>query len=601
MSRATLGTILNSKIRLFIGLFVGASLSIACCIGVALLLNTSTTDHQVKTEAKQEVSVIDQNGSTDAEVSFENLALIDSPSQHRKKLLTLLAEKDSPELITLIDESANLTEQRRRRTVQDILFRHLAEIDPEIALRQVWLQQDHRQHHLLAIVFDVWAYINLDAAVETATTLESSFKSQALRSVLLRRNDLSNTERNEIAQILGNEFSANEILTETEVMQLLDRPNAAWNVVLNDDVSDDVQANLLVEIASAWISLEGTDGYVPLFQRLYALDASDRYRLTSRVIRRIVAGDPQSAWEQAQTLSSVEQQLINPQIAKVWASVDREQAFEVVTQIENSELQQAAYKNLIEGWSNAQPSDVLDNLQLIPPEHRKLAIDTAIHQLARNQSIEQAKKYIQDLEEQGENVARASYSLIDTWSRADPISALNWLVATTDVDSRYSRASLLTVIDRLALEDPVQAMEFARGNEFPSAPSATIKRRVISSLASGGRFESAKEMLREFQEPLDLNAYESLGRNLIEFDRGMDAIELAKDLPESRWADYFRILSATWFSSKPDELIENMERLPSKSVQSIVARQMLAYATSEDQVLSSKQIERLQTFLEVDQ
>lgn len=601
MSNATLGTLLNSKKHLFVGFLLGASLSIASCVGVAVLLNSSTTDRHANTDVSGEGSVKDQNRSPDTDVSFQDLAQIDSPSQYRKKLLTLLAERDSAELISMIDESANFSEEQRWRTVQDVLFKHLAEIDPTVALAQVWRQQDHRWHHLLSIVFDIWASTNLNAAVESAATLESSFKSQAVRSILLRRSDLTDTERNEITRILGNEFSANEILSETKVLQLLDRPDSAWDVVLNDGVSDEVQANLLVQIASAWISLEGTDGYVPMFQRLYELDVSYRHRLTPRVIRRIVAGDPQRAWEQALTLSSIEQQIINPQILKAWGSIDREQAFEVVIKIENSELQHAAYKGLIEGWSSTHPTDVLENLQLIPPEHRNAAIDSAIHQLARNQSFDKARKYIQDLEEQGANVVRASMHLIDGWSRIDPLSALNWLVANTEIDGRYSRPSLLTVIDRLTLWDPSQAMEFASGNEFPSVPSATIKRRVISALASDGRFESARDFLREFQEPLDLLAYESLGRNLIEFDRGIEAIELAKDFPESRWVEYFRILSRTWFSSKPDELIENMERLPSKSVQSIVAQQMLGYATSEDHVLSAKQLERLQTFVEVDQ
>lgn len=601
MSKSTLGTFLNSNKRLLIGFVGGVSLSIVSCVGVSTLFNSPTVDRETNTDMNGTVSVTDQNRSEDTNVPIQDLELIDSPSRHRKKLLTLLAHKDSEELIGMIDESANLSVEQRPQEVQDILFRHLAEFDPNLALAQVWLQQDHRWLHLLAIVFDVWASVNLDAAVESAATLESSFKSLAVRSILLRRSDLSNTERNEIVQILGNEFSANEILSESKVMQLLDRPNAAWDVVLNDDVSDEVQVNLLVEIASAWISIEGTDGYVPLFQRLYALDVSDRYRLTARVIRRIVAGDPQSAWEQAKTLSTIERQMIIPQVVKVWASIDREQAFEVITQIENTDLQHAAYNSLIEGWSSTQPADVLDNLPLIPPEQRNAAIDSAIHQLARNQSFDKARKYIQDLEEQGENVARASMNLIEIWSRSDPTSALNWLVANTEIDGRYSRVSLLTVIDRLALQDPSQAMEFASGNEFPSAPSLTIKRTVISALASDGRFDSAREMLREFQEPLDVYSYETLGRNLIEFDRGIEAIELAKELPESGWANYFQVLSRTWFSSKPDELIQNMERLPSKNVQSIVAQQMLDYASSEDRVLSSKQLERLQTFLEVDQ
>ncbi|MYD45967.1 MAG: hypothetical protein F4W92_06420 [Gammaproteobacteria bacterium] len=601
MRKSILPKLLVSYKTLLVGVLVGTCLSVASCIGIAAFLSSPTTSFAPDKNVGETVSGSDPVSRVNRSGSLEELVNIESPSQRRKELYSYLDGKNSDELVRLIDDFDLTRNEPRRALVQNFLFEQLTKLDPNRALSHVWRQADHRWDDLLFIVFGKWATTNVEAALEATSTLESRFKSNAVQAILIRRTDLTDSERSEIAQILENDFKTNMVLSETRILQLLNRPKDAWNMLLNDRVSNDAQADLFVQVASAWISLNGVDGYVPVFQSLCALDESYRHKLTNSVVRRIVVANPQLAWEQAQNLSTKEQHWINPQIMKIWGSIDQHTAFKLASQIHDPEIQHASFKSLIDGWSSAQPTDVLNELQVIPPEYRNDAITSAIHQLARNQSFDEATKYIQDLAEQGESVSRATRDLIDIWSTHDPVSAFNWLIANTEADSTHSRVALFSVFDNLALQNPSQAMEFARTTEFPDTPSVAIKRSVMTALASSGRFESAREILDEFQEPLDLYAYQTLGRNLIEFDRGIEAIELAEDLPESRWIEYFRILSLTWFTSKPDELVDNMELLPSKAVQSIVAQQMLSSASSDDYVLSSEQVEHLQTFLEVEE
>ena len=601
MSKSILPKLLVSYKTLLLGVLVGTCLSVASCIGIATLLNSPTASLAQDKNVGGTVSGSDPASQVNSSSFLDELVNIESPSQRRKELYSYLDGINSDELVRLIEDFDLTRNEPRRTLVQNFLFEQLTKLDPNRALSHVWRQADHRWDDLLFIVFGKWATTNLEAALEATSTLESRFKSSAVRAILIRRTDLQDSERSEIAQILENDFKTNIVLSETQILQRLNRPKDAWDMLLNDSVNDDAQADLFVQVASAWISLDGVEGYAPLFQKLCTLDESYKHKLTTSVVRRIVIANPQLAWEQAQYLSSKEQHWINPQIMKIWGSIDQHEAFKLVSQIHDPEIQHVTFKSLIDGWSSAHPADLLNELHEIPPEYRHQGITSAIHQLARNQSFDEATKYIQDLAEQGENVSEATRYLIDIWSTHDPVSAFNWLIANAEADSRYSRIALYSVLDNLALQNPSQAMEFARTTEFPNTPSVSIKRSVMTALATSGRFESAREVLDEFQEPLDLYAYQTLGRNLIEFDRGMEAIELAEDLPESRWTEYFRVLSLTWFTSKPDELVDNMERLPSKLVQSIVAQQILSSASSDDHVLSSEQIEHLQTFLEVEE
>lgn len=601
MNYISLPKFIDSNKTLLIGIFIGAGLSIVSCVGIASLLNSTSTGGESIGIDELQALISDEGQLPEVKGSLEDIVSDGSPSQRRKDLHTYLVGKDSEELQKLIDDSDELIEGQRLVLAQNFLFEHLAKINPNHALTKVWSQAEHRWEELLSVVFGTWALSSLNDAVNAASKLEGSFRSVAVRAILVDRTDITDVERSEIAQILDNEFIANVILSETMVMQLLHRPSDAWDVVLNDSVSDDTQADLLGHIASAWISMEGVDGYVPVFRRLCALDGSYRSKLTTSVIRRVAAANPQRAWEQAQNLSSEAQQWIKPEIMSVWGSIDRQEAFEHVTQIEDPEIQHRVYKSLIDGWSSTQPSVVLNNLQLIPPELRTDAIGSAIIQLARNRSYDEATRYLQDLDEQGENVVRASESLIYIWSMLDPLSALNWLRANTETGGPYSSMSLYMAIEQLSLQDPTQAIAFADANEFPDTTAESMKLQVIQALASNGRFESAKAALQQLQDPLNRMTYDTLGRNLIFFDRSNEAIELAKDLPESRWIDYFKLLSISWFNAKPDELVDTLAQLPNKRVRSAVAEQILSSASYYDHVLSSKQLEYVQTFLEVEE
>ena len=601
MNHSSLPKFIDSNKTFLIGIFIGAGLSIVSCIGIASLLNSTSNSGASNNIDELQALISDEGQLPEVRGSLEDIISDGNPSQRSKDLHTYLIGKDSEELQELIDDSNELFEGQRLVLAENFLFEHLAKINPNHALTKVWSQAEHRWQDLLSVVFGAWASSSLNDAVNAASKLEGSFRSVAVRAILVDRTDITDVERSKIAQILDNEFIANVVLSETMVMQLLHRPSDAWDVVLNDSISDDTQADLLSHIASAWISVEGVDGYVPVFRRLFALDGSYRSKLTASVIGRVVAANPHSAWEQAENLSSVEQRWIKPEIMSVWSSIDRQEAFEHVTQIEDPDIQHRVYKSLIEGWSRDQPSAVLNNLQLIPPEHRTNAIGSAISQLARNRSYDEATRYIQDLEEQGENVVRASMSLISIWSMHDPLSALNWLRANTEKGGPYSSTSLYMAIEQLSLQDPTQAIAFADANEFPDTTSESIKIQVIQALASHGRFERAKAVLPQLQDPLNRVIYDSLGRNLIFFDRSNDAIELAKDLPESRWIDYFKLLSISWFNANPDELVDTLAQLPNKGVRSAVAEQILSSASYYDHVLSSKQIEYVQTFLEVEE
>ena len=595
--------ILVSKQLMLLGILVGVCLSVALCIGFARFLDTPTADRESEIDEGLGMSTTNLSRVSDQTVNLQKLLRSKSPHLRRKNLHAFLFGKGSAELLTLIDESEKITTDRDKFLVQNTLFGYLARIDPKQALNNLWRKHNNQLNDLLAVVFNAWASVNLEEAVREAAMLEGSHKTLAIQTILLRRSDLTNTERNKIAQTLSSEIAANRVNSETKARQLLERPREAWNLVLADDINDKDQVALLVQIASAWINLDGSDGYPILFQELQRFEDEYGNSLASTIVQHVAARDPQGAWARMPTLSYQTQSSIFAAIMTVWGANDRQQAFKVLSSMKDSELRQAGYTHVLLEWASTSPSEVLDSLHLIPLKHRKEAVDSALLNLARQKSVDVAIQYLQGLRTQGEDVVDASRWLIHIWSQRDPTATLVWMAKNGKAESGWNWQGSVwkTTLARLALEDSVLAMEFARANKFFNASSEDMQYWVIEALASNGRFEAASAAINVVEEPVDLRIYFAVGKNLLDFDRADDAIELARKLPVSSWADYYSNLAQYWFYTNPDQLVNCMSRLPSNSVRSTVARSMIDFAKSDDEVLSLKQLEYLRTLVVVDE
>lgn len=575
----------------FIGLGAGIVVSITMCVWIASLANSSSNElefgKQLTTDFAPHTDSVPE--------TLRGLATFTNSVQLRKSLHLFLVDQDKEQLLDFIDESTQLSSHQD--LIQDTLFQHLSLYDPQAALNKVWDLDKRRWHKLLVIIFDTWSYTSLAGALRTAFTLDEDLQRYALQTIVLNRlDDLAESELVQITQSLG-EHKINVLSSQVKTLQMLGQPRDAWDLLLNDSVQDYDQFSLFVDVASAWISQEGSIGFDGIFPTMQSIDETDRRQIKQKIVGQIVVVNPQAAWESMLRLQLDVDSWNYWKVMFEWGSIDPQQAFEHLKEIHSEEIKHAAYRGLIAGWAHESPTAVLDNRQVFPPDYRTTALELGVRSLAYNQSFEPAVQYIQDAASQGENVDEAARTLATIWARQDPLTAIDWLTTNVSIDNWVNGIALQSVIGSLTLADPESAKQFVLTHEFPSVRSVDLQGAVVRALATRARFEEARRVISGFEQPVDLSICWILARNLIEFDRADEAIELAHQLPKSQREQYFTGLWRNWISIDPLELVDSIEEFPSQQIQSRVARGILFSHTLGPSFLEPQQIEYLHSLV----
>lgn len=599
MTNSTSPSSKEPKKTLLVGFLVGVSLSVLACFGVTVLFNDRISDHIPAQTVEQKALVEDRGRSTIESVTFQDISQLENSTQIRQSLHLFLNGKKSSDLVKFIDLASNLDDSRQKFVIQNTLFSHLTQIDPHESLAQVWEQKRHRQKELLAIVFANWASINLEAAVSAADKLPPSFKLEALRSILFRRIDLSDSERTLITNKLENQLDAKSLLSEVKISQLLDQPMQALAVIVGDEVEDTDQEDLLVQIASAWINQKGTAGYSALFKQLEVFESDLGNWLAETIVEQVVVRDPLSAWENVGDLSRPTELAVSAAIIRTMSMQDLQQTSDFLATIQDSELQSIGYERFVMQLAKEVPTETISNLQLVPREHQKSLFAYSIRELVKRRNVNEAIRLLLELNSQDEDIEDAKWRLIQAWSIDDPKGTLEWMRTSTqsELSWSWSRSDWTLVIQKLALEDASAAMKFARTHEFSSITSQQLQTSVIETLANQGRFVEARRALSEMSDKANEEAYSVLGLSLVDFDRTDEIIELADELPETGLKRYFLNVSRKWFFTNPDQLLESLAQFPNKSVRAAVAQDILDLTRRGNQFYSPEQLDHLSEFL----
>lgn len=181
------------------------------------------------------------------------------------------------------------------------------------------------------------------------------------------------------------------------------------------------------------------------------------------------------------------------------------------------------------------------------------------------------------MKELGENVGLAVRLLTNTWIEYDVSAATDWLLATDSVNDTLRKNVLQEVLPALSLTDPLRAYRLAVEYGDPEAfdQRFTLENRVIESLAQAGDFERATALLQEVDESLLVTARSTIGISLVSFGKIDEAIALGSELAPSDQRQYFQNLAILWFQLRPDELFENLAKLPTVESQQSVATTLL--------------------------
>lgn len=485
----------------------------------------------------------------------------------RKNLVGL----DVAQLLHLLERTDELERDQDVSDIQDLLIESIARIDPKIALEKVWTFKFERWNSLVSSVFAEWTSMNLHQALQTAASLMGTPRKVALNTILETGSDT--TEILKVAELIGIVPDVEIALSELKVIQTLNDPNRAFDLVFSDTVSDFDQEKLLIAIGESWASKEGTDMFFQFFdviiEQYEATRENDRENLgvLSNLVEAIATYNPEHMWKLVLSKSADIRYRFASPVIEAWAKKDLQQALEALEELDQAELQGRIYRSLFRALAIQEPLTTLNNIEDVRVEHRPNTIGSAIRQIFRKSGAHEAIDYLTALEEQGENVSLATRYLSEEWAKLDPHATISWILSKT-ADDDVERARLLReTLGELSIVDPHRALSIAQENS--DLGSLSLEVLVLDSVSYRGDIETAKSLLENVREAERRTAYLSVGRNLIHSNMIEEAVTLVDEFPSNFQTDYFGDLAMSWFQFSPDTLVASASNLSSENAQAL--------------------------------
>ena len=578
------------------GVLIGGVFGIAVCWGVVELMpNRSVNQRFIPSNADSDINSIPR-GRYRTNDTLQAILTFDSPTQRKRYVNELIGSFNTDEIVDLIAASKVFKDSRKLSATQHLVFDTLARSDPTAALKNIWNMNSHRWRDLIRVVFSAWSLTDTHAALGAATTLEDPFREEAVTAVLSERVDLPEAELMELARSYQVDLIAQQIITQSKVIRLIDEPELAIQLVAESSFDTDFQLDLLMLFFDMLHQKEGFDQVLNQLTTLHSAYGQST-ELLDEIVRDIARKSPKETWEYLLTLSPETQERLQRGILDVWGESDPQEALFVLSDLEVSQTIAIGIHTVIADWASADPDALLNNLQLVPTMFQNSAVSSALVELVHSGAVDEAAQHIQELNVQKEVVDLAISNFVYTLAQTDPTTANEWILANTEISDRL-RGNLLSItLSKFALVNPVEAMRISLEQPYDETnPYAGSEVRVIRELAFNKRFDEAKELLKMVREPRRLRAYIQLGSGFIEFGESDKAIELAQELSESDRNDFFGRITATWLTLEPDHLMASLPSLPDRDTRSQVALNIVSLS-DVIQNLTPEQIEYAKTFI----
>lgn len=493
------------------------------------------------------------------------------------------------QILELLNQATNSSSNFHTWYMQELLVERLASMDPQATLDAVQSMSTSRHHNLISTLYSEWAAQDPIEAIKSAAQQAKHIQGIAIRAIVSTLSIPLSSDILNLADSLNINGLVDEVLAEVTVKQLSQsNPYAAFKSIFSDNVNDIRQESLLSEVIEKWMSDADDEAPTLLLNSFSEEYAKISYaktgflnfrtdRLFLNLLKQIVQKDPPKFWELNLNNPSDHQDRLNQEILRVWTSLDRQAAMEAISEIKGSELYQRSYRTVWTTWAEVEPTVALQSIQQAEQELRETVIAHAVRSLARTERVEQALSSIIQMKELGENIGRGVRFLTETWIEFDVTAATDWLLSTDSINDTLRIDVLEKVIPALSHTDPLRAyqlaVEYGEPNEYD--PRLNLENSVIESLSERGDFERAIELLEIVDESLMVTARSTIGLSLVSFGKIDEAIALGAELSSSEQPQYFQNLANQWFYLRPDELFENIAKLPTVESQRAIAATLL--------------------------
>lgn len=581
--------------NLLLGVLVGALFAMLAYTVVVSVLNRSSSEGiaDATENTSSEALVESQDAVTNVSFLMEELKRTGHTLPFKEVSLRLNTLSAS-QLRDLLDRSIAMDSNTKIYSFQKLLLEALARLSPSRALDKVWTLPSARWKELISIAFAEWAVVDWEEALDQANELPLSFKEEALRAILAVRSvKLSSSYEN--ASLKADLHKVvQEIQSEDELAYMLEHPSQAWNLLVHDEVLNSSQQTQLVQIAEAWVLEDGYGVLMSIFNDLHRLDSF----LFGEILMKLAMYEPDRVFMLITDMPFEVRKNVAATVLDLWAKQHPKNAMEATGLLKHQQVRREAQRFVVYEWARQQPRELLSSLTILPAETQKVAIHSALRELAA-QAPKEAALLLSELESKTSLIEKYAYfAIVEGWSRNDSTGAVSWVLENSEEGSELRARMLQRVITELAHINPQEAMHIAISQEpHRFHGSGGLEYYVIDSVVSRGNVDEALILLDQVRERSKSIVFGVVGERLIESRRTNEAMDLAKRLPESEQQRYLSYLVHTWLTVDPNELLETLESLPNESTQEAVASEILSLHQYFGDGLEDEQINFVQSFL----
>ena len=558
-----------------------------------LMSKDDQSSQEVARGGNQETSTksTDESGTAVAEQFAEVFEQLNVLGQN-KALYSILSSASEEELEEWWIHSHSIERSSRREIAQDAILRHLTAINPQTALTYVEEISTFQSEEPIQSVFSEWSILQLDEAIEAATTLSGSRRSVALEAILETRDDLPDSRRRTIAIQLDGEETFLKRMSDAAAFKSMADPNESWEILLNDEVSDYLQLDSLIMVAETWREQIGLDVFSKISESEFD-DSDTKRRLLSTIARVDLAG----ALEYTRGLSDDQfKQFLGPIVVSEWARTDARAALDAISTFESVSLVSVLEREIAQVWAQTNPHELIENIEMLSEEVRLPSLETAFGRFARQDPLDAIEK-LRMVEEFVGNTSSIIFHIVKPWTLKQPEAAAEWVVNRYSPDHPQRRRLMHLVLTGMALRDPDRAFELATAHPSQPGGGPPLDLVVIHTVAFNGDIDAAKKLLTRVKETeAHHNARALVGEAMIVQGQYSEAVELGRELSEREQQDYFYKVSSMWASDKPTVLYEYLEDLPTSNVKEIAAFHLIRRNIHEP-VLSNEQVAKAKTLM----
>lgn len=431
---------------------------------------------------------------------------------------------------------------------------------------------------LIQRMFTEWAVSDLEGAINTASSLDTTIKSNALTGILAAQVGEPLSKYRDIAKKLGDEQRGIDAYISLTTNSLAENPKVVWDELVSLSSNEIlIEKQLFVTIARSLFEQMGFSAIDEIQKS--TLNEDIKFNTIQQLFWRETKDDHEQAFEAAMKLPKTRQYAeILSYVVRGWAFSDPRSAYEAANSIERSAVRQNLQNAAVIEWAHAEPRYVVENLENFPSVYHVNAVNNALIAILRQSPKEAAEIALRQTDEYLKS--SLPNKIMHTWVETDVEAAINW-VYNGPVSDKHRYEWVRALIIYLEDTDPRRAFDLAVEQELPGdnifAGYIGLEASVISNLAYRN-LELATELLPKVREGnTKLSAFNHVGGRYIVQGNHKKAFDLGAQLADEQQEEYFHHVCATWASRNTEEFIQSFKTIPTEELRSSVARHVVEH------------------------